>query len=104
MKRVAFKMKLNEGQKEEYIKRHQNISTELKELLKNEGISEYSIFFDEETNILFAFQKINGESNSQGLANHPLVKEWWDFMADIMKVNEDKSPVSVSLKEVFYMD
>lgn len=104
MKRVAFKMKLNEGQKEEYIKRHQNISPELKELLKNEGISEYSIFFDEETNILFAFQKIDGNSNSQGLSNHPLVKEWWNFMADIMKVNDDKSPVSVPLEEVFYMD
>ena len=57
MQRLAFKMYLNEGQKEEYIKRHDEIWPELKKLLKDAGVSEYSIFLDEETNILFAFQR-----------------------------------------------
>lgn len=104
MKRLAFKMHLNPGQKEEYKKRHNEIWPELQKLLKDAGVSEYSIFLDEETNTLFAFQKVSGQGGSQDLALNPIVKKWWDFMADIMKVNADNSPVSVALEEVFYMD
>jgi L-rhamnose mutarotase len=104
MKRLAFKMYLNEGQKEEYIKRHQNIWSELKKLLKDAGVSEYSIFLDDETNTLFAFQKLSGEGGSQDLGKTDIVKKWWDYMADIMKTNPDNSPVSIELEEVFYME
>lgn len=104
MKRVAFKMILNEGQKAEYKKRHSEIWPELKQLLKNAGISEYSIFLDEETNTLFAFQKVSGEGGSQDLGQTEIVQKWWAFMADIMKTNPDNSPVSVELEEVFFME
>jgi L-rhamnose mutarotase len=104
MIRTAFKMQLNDGQKEVYKKRHQEIWPELKKLLKEAGISEYSIFFDEETHTLFAFQKINGDSSSQDLGELEIVKKWWEFMAGIMKTNDDNSPVTVPLEEVFYME
>jgi L-rhamnose mutarotase len=104
MKRFAFKMYLNEGQKEEYKKRHDEIWPELKKLLKEAGISEYSIFLDEETNTLFAFQKISGNSGSQDLGKTETVQKWWKFMNDIMKTNPDNSPVSVELEEVFFME
>lgn len=104
MKRQAFKMYLNEGQKQEYIKRHNEIWTELKTLLKDSGVSEYSIFLDEETNILFAFQKQSGDGGSQDLGQTEIVQKWWAYMADMMKVNPDNSPVSVELEEVFYME
>lgn len=103
MQRLAFKMKLKEGFKETYQKRHAAIWPDLKRLLKDAGINEYSIFFDEESNSLFAFQKISGNAGSQDLANNDIVKKWWDFMADIMEVNPDNSPVSKSLEEVFYL-
>ena len=77
---------------------------ELKSLLKSNGIREYSIFFDEETNTLFAFQKVSGKGGSQDLSSNEIVKKWWNFMADIMEVNPDNSPVSVPLEEVFYME
>ena len=67
MQRLAFKMHLNEGQKEEYKRRHDALWPELYQLLKNAGVSEYSIFLDEETNTLFAFQKVSGEGGSQDL-------------------------------------
>lgn len=104
MQRLAFKMKLNPGQKEAYKTRHDQLWPELKKLLKDNGVSEYSIFLDEETNMLFAFQKVSGDGGSQDLANNAIVKKWWDFMADIMEVNPDNSPVSIPLEEVFYME
>lgn len=55
MKRFGFKMKLRPGFREEYIKRHNEIWPELAELLRAEGICNYSIFLDEETNTLFAY-------------------------------------------------
>lgn len=104
MKRLAFKMFLNPGQKQEYKKRHDEIWPELKKLLKEAGVSEYSIFLDEETDTLFAFQKVSGEGGSQELGQTEIVKKWWKFMADIMKTNPDNSPVSIPLEEVFYME
>ncbi|PWG06679.1 L-rhamnose mutarotase [Polaribacter aquimarinus] len=103
MQRLAFKMKLNPGQKEAYTKRHNELWPELKKLLKDVGVSEYSIFFDDETSTLFAFQKVSGAGGSQDLSSNEIVKKWWDFMADIMEVNPDNSPVSKPLEEVFYM-
>lgn len=103
MKRIAFKMHLNEGQKNEYIKRHDEIWPELKRLLKESGVSEYSIFLDEETNTLFAFQKLTSDGGSQDLGQTKIVKKWWRFMADVMETNPDNSPVSTELKEVFYL-
>ncbi len=102
MQRIAFKMKLNEGQKAEYKKRHDKIWPELKRLLKESGVSEYSIFLDDETNTLFAFQKVTGDGGSQDLGETEIVKKWWNFMADIMEVNKDNSPVTIELEEVFY--
>ena len=104
MQRLAFKMHLNEGQKEEYKKRHNELWPELRQLLKSAGVSEYSIFLDEETNTLFAFQKVSGEGSSQDLGSNPIVQKWWAYMADIMETNDDNSPVMVPLDEVFYME
>lgn len=104
MERLAFKMYLNEGQKEEYRKRHNELWSELRQLLKGAGVSEYSIFLDEETSTLFAFQKVSGDGGSQDLGQTEIVKKWWAFMADIMKTNPDNSPVSIPLEEVFYME
>lgn len=104
MERVAFKMKLKKGFEEEYKKRHDEIWPELKALLKDQGVSDYSIFFDEETGILFGVQKVEGDTGSQDLGQNPIVQKWWDYMADIMEVNEDNSPVTIPLKEVFYFE
>ena len=103
MGRVAFKMKLNPGCVEEYRKRHDALWPELKELLKEQGISDYSIFFDEETHTLFAVQSVSGDGGSQDLGQNPVVQKWWAYMADIMATNPDNSPVSIPLTEVFYL-
>lgn len=104
MKREAFKMYLNPGCKEEYKKRHNAIWPELKQLLSDNGVRNYSIFLDEETNILYAYQEIAGEASSQEMGENPIVQKWWTYMADIMKTNPDNSPVSIPIEEVFHMD
>lgn len=73
-------------------------------MLKNAGISEYSIFLDAATDTLFAFQKVTGEGGSQNLGNQEIVQKWWAYMADLMETNPDQSPVSVPLREVFYLE
>jgi len=103
MHRIAFKMKLFAGRSEEYKKRHDEIWPELKSLLKTTGIEEYSIFVDEETDLLFGILKIEDELKLDELPNHPVMRKWWSYMKDIMETNEDNSPVSIRLKEVFYL-
>ena len=103
MKRVAFKMYLKEGQKDEYIRRHNEIWPEVVDLLKNAGIEDYSIFLDEQTNALFAVQTLISDEGSQSLGQQEIIQKWWAYMADIMEVNPDNSPISEVLEEVFYL-
>lgn len=101
---VAFKMKLKPGFEKEYQRRHDEIWPELSKLLTESGISDYSIFLDEETHILFAVQKVEGNRGSQDLGKNPLVKKWWAYMADLMDTNPDNSPVTKPLQKVFHLD
>jgi L-rhamnose mutarotase len=96
-------MKLKPGFSKEYQRRHDEIWPELAALLKENGVSDYTIFLDEETNILFGVQQLSGKS-SQDLGQQEIVKRWWNYMADIMEVNPDNSPVSTPLKNVFHLD
>ena len=104
MKKVAFKMKLKPGFEEEYKKRHDEIWPELAEELTRAGVSDYSIYLDEETLTLFAVQRLSENNTSANLPNTEIVKKWWDYMSDIMEVNPDNSPVVNELKEVFHQD
>jgi len=104
MQRVAFKMKLLKGCEDEYKKRHDEIWIELKQLLKQTGIKDYSIFLDEETNDLFAYLHIDDATKLESLRDEAVMKKWWSYMKDIMETNEDNSPLSISLKEVFYLE
>lgn len=104
MQRVAFKMKLLKGYEKEYEDRHRAIWPELSQLLKEAGITEYSIFLDEETNILFGYFKKQDDKHLDKLPSQAVMKKWWAYMKDIMETNADFSPVSTPLKEVFYME
>ncbi|MBK8290440.1 MAG: L-rhamnose mutarotase [Flammeovirgaceae bacterium] len=103
MHRLAFKMKLHPGQESEYLRRHDELWPELKSLLKGIGINEYSIFLDKDTNVLFGVLSIESPGLIKTLPDHPVMKKWWNYMKDLMDCNPDNSPVSVPLKEVFYL-
>jgi L-rhamnose mutarotase len=103
MERLAFKMQLHKGAEEEYKKRHDELWPELSALLKQAGISEYSIFLDASTNSLFGVLKAEDAKSLDDLPRHEVMQRWWKYMSDIMDANADHSPVSVPLKEVFYL-
>jgi L-rhamnose mutarotase len=103
MMRNAFKMKLRPGNVAEYQRRHDEIWPELAKELKAAGISDYSIFLDEETLTLFAVQKLTDDHTTAALPKLPIVRKWWDSMAPLMEVHPDNEPVAVGLKEVFHL-
>ena len=105
MKRFGFKMYLKAGCEQEYERRHAAIWPELVKMIHEAGVKNYSIFWDKDTNLLFAYQECEGEGNSQDTDHvDPITQKWWDMMADIMETNPDHSPVTIPLQEVFHLD
>ena len=104
MKRIGFKMKLFPGQEAEYRKRHDAIWPELKAVIANGGATDYTIFHDPETDILFGIVHVPDDADGGDPASDPIVRKWWDYMSDIMETNPDRSPVQRPLVEVFHMD
>ncbi len=65
---TAAKLKLKPGMGDEYKKRHDAIWPELSKAIRDAGISDYSIFLDEETGTLFAVQKVDDEQHHRRTA------------------------------------
>jgi L-rhamnose mutarotase len=103
METIAFRMKLNQGQADAYKQRHDAIWPELAALLKDAGASDYSIWLDEETHHLFAILKRPETHGMDALPKNEVVRRWWDYMADIMAVEPDNTPVQVPLVRMFHL-
>ena len=104
MERFALKMQLKPGYAAEYKKRHDELWSELARELRAAGISDYSIFLDEETMTLFAVQKRTENHAADALPKNPVVRKWWDYMAPLMETHPDHAPVAKPLKEVFHLE
>ncbi len=103
MQRIAFKMKLLPGFEAEYKKRHDEIWPELRALLHETGVSDYAIFLDDQTLDLLGVLKLADGKTMDQLPSQPVMQKWWAYMADIMETHPGNEPLSVPLKEVFYM-
>jgi L-rhamnose mutarotase len=104
MEKVAFRMQLHPGQAEEYRRRHDALWPELAELLRDAGIEDYSIHLDPGTGTLFGVLWRRDGHGMDDLPAHPVMRRWWDYMADIMETNPDRSPVVVPLETVFHLE
>ncbi|NBJ92970.1 L-rhamnose mutarotase [Parablautia muri] len=104
MVRKGFKMHLHPGMAQEYEKRHNMLWPEMKEMIHEYGGRNYSIFLDQETNVLYGYLEIESEEKWSKSADTAINRKWWDYMADIMEINQDNSPVSTDLKQVFHLD
>ena len=104
MIRKAFVMSINEGQEEEYERRHNPIWPELEAAIKAHGVHNYSIFLDPATRLLFAYVEIEDEARWNAIAETDECHRWWAHMKEVMPSNPDNSPVSAELTEVFHID
>jgi L-rhamnose mutarotase len=105
MIRKAFSMTLKPGTWIEYEKRPNPIWPELEEVLKSHGVHNYSIFLDRGSNRrLFAYVEIESEERWRQIAQTEPCQRWWAHMKDLMLTNEDNSPVTAELQEVFHLD
>lgn len=102
--KIAFRMFLNAACAQEYKKRHDAIWPELCELLTTAGISDYSIFLDEENHVLFATLRRHAGHTMDTLSSHPVMQRWWLHMRDLMRTNLDGSPVVEPLPCMFHLD
>ncbi len=104
MIRKAFLMSVNPDAHNEYEKRHRPIWGELADVLKEHGVANYSIYLDDETSQLFGYAEMESEELWNSIADTAECRRWWSYMRDIMPSNDDNSPVSRELKEVFHLD
>lgn len=104
MERYAWTARIIEGKKDEYIRRHNEIWKELVDVLKDAGISNYSIwnvgdtlfgYYECEKGVAYA-AKVQAES--------PVVDRWNEYMKDVMVMEMD--PVTGAqpiMDQVFYL-
>lgn len=103
MQKYAFRMRLNPGCEAEYRRRHAAIWPDLAALLKEAGVSDYSIHLDRETGCLFGVLWRTDDHAMDALPAHPVMRRWWAHMADIMQVHPDNAPVAVPLEPMFHL-
>ena len=101
---LAFRMQLKPGAAVEYERRHDVLWPELATALRKAGVHDYSIFLDEATMSLFAVLRLKPNNKKDALPLEPVMKRWWDYMADLMEVHPDNRPVEWPLKSVFYFE
>ena len=102
--KIAFRMFLKPGNVAQYKQRHDDIWPELVALLKSSGVSDYSIYLDEENGVLFAVLKRSARHTMDALPNQPVMKRWWAYMGDLMRTNADGSPVVEPLPCLFHLE
>ncbi len=105
MEKYAWTGRIAEGMKEEYIRRHDEIWSEMVEVLKNAGIKNYTIWNVGDT--LFGYYEcekgIKYAADAQ--KNSEVVDRWNVYMKDILIMDID--PVTGAqplLQKVFELD
>ena len=104
MERYAWKATVLEGKLEEYIKRHDNIWPELKEVLKEAGIRNYTIW--NVGNELFGYYECDSvEEAARIQAQSSVVDKWNEYMKDVMVMELDpETGAQPLMKQVFMFE
>ncbi|MBY6006222.1 L-rhamnose mutarotase [Salipiger bermudensis] len=103
MEKHAFTMQLHPGQAEEYKRRHDEIWPELVQLLKDAGVSDYSIHLDPDTHTLFGVLWRSDDHGMDALPETEIMQRWWASMADIMETHPNNEPVARPLRPMFHL-
>ena len=105
MERFAWMGKIKPGMEKEYKRRHDEIWPEMKELLKKEGIANYTIWSDGVT--LFGYYECEKgiEFATKTQAGSPIVEKWNAYMDNVMEMPLDPvTGAQPQLVKVFTLD
>ena len=105
MERKAWRGKIKPGRKEEYIRRHREIWPEMKQVLKDAGISNYTIWADGEE--LFGYYECEKglEFANRVQAESPVVDRWNEFMQDVLLLEMDpETGAQPEMEQVFFLE
>lgn len=103
-KGVIFQVK--PGCAAEYERRHNPVPTEIAELLKKHGVSNYSIYLHEPSGLLFGYFEAESEEELAKLGDYDVNHRWWESNAKILVCEKegDKKGKEEELREVFHLD
>mgnify|MGYP002520851317 FL=1 len=102
MEKYAWRAKLLDGKRDEYIKRHNQIWNEMKAVLNDAGIKNYTIWLD--GNDLFGYYECEKgvEYAAKTQSESEVVKRWNEYMKDVMIMPADEETgVQPHLEKVF---
>ncbi len=104
MIRRSFRMTLKEGKLQEYKKKHDEVWTEVSEILTSSGVTNYSIYYDKKDNTLIEYMELTDNNTFDQMEDLETIKKWNIYMKDLLvtKSEEDASPVVNELLEVFH--
>lgn len=104
MERYAWKATVLPGKLDEYVRRHNAIWPELKEVLHQAGIHNYTIWNvgDE----LFGYYECGSIAEAARVqAESPVVDRWNEYMKDVMLMEMDpETGAQPLMKQVFFFD
>ncbi len=98
--RQAWVMKLKPGHEAIYKQRHDELWPELAEMMRRDGIRNYSIY--RHGLLLFAYLERDKPAAQGKPAPDSIIWKWWASMAEHMETNPDTSPVMEPVEEMFY--
>lgn len=97
MERRSFVLRLKSGMKQEYVRRHNDLWPEMRSMLKEAGIRNYSIWWYEDT--LFGYyETISLQKADQYKAQSAVQQRWNAYMADLISAEPGGAP-----EMVFYL-
>ena len=105
MERYAWKARIIDGCRDEYVKRHNEIWEEMKKVLSDAGIRNYSIWL--EGNEVFGYYECEKgvDYAAKVQAQSPVVDRWNEYMKDVMVMEMDPvTGAQPKMREVFYFD
>ena len=105
MQRYAWRGKVADGKVEEYKKRHDEIWPEMKALLKQAGIRNYTIW--RSGHDLFGYYECEHgiEYAAKTQRESPIIERWNKYMEDILIMEMDKETgAQPKLEQVFFLE
>jgi L-rhamnose mutarotase len=101
MNRFAFRMRLLPDSAAAYKQIHDNIGSDMLELIAKSGAQNYTIF--REGLDLFAYLEFVDELTPADVTD-PVLARWWKSLEPYMEYNDDGSPTMWPMEEVFHVE